>query len=83
MWVTLELYASLMEYLPPGAERHRVRVDVQDGTTPAALLAQYAVPPERAHLLLRNGVFLQPAEREALALKEGDVVAVWPPVAGG
>ena len=30
MHVQLELYASLMEYLPPHAERHRVSVDVSD-----------------------------------------------------
>lgn len=83
MRVSLELYASLMQYLPPRAERHRVSVDVPDDTTAAGLLAIFAVPPERAHLVLRNGLFLPPEERDRAMLEEGDTVAVWPPVAGG
>jgi sulfur carrier protein ThiS len=81
--VQLELYASLMRHLPPGAERHRVRAEVPEGTTAHQLLAHYGVPWEQAHLVLRNGIFLHPGERDATRLEEGDVVAVWPPVAGG
>ena len=83
MRISLELYASLMQYLPPQAERHRVRVDVPDDTTASGLLALFSVPPERAHLVLRNGLFVQPEERDRLVLEEDDIVAAWPPVAGG
>lgn len=83
MRVQLELYASLMKHLPPEAERHRVRVEVSQGTTAQGLLDRYGVPRENAHLVLRNGVFLHQEERDQTVLEEGDVVAVWPPVAGG
>ena len=83
MRVHLELYASLMTHLPPQADRHRVSVDVPDGTTAHVLLDRYRVPRERAHLVLRNGVFLHREERDRVPLEEGDVIAVWPPVAGG
>ena len=83
MQVQLELYASLMEFLPAGSDRHRIRTEVPDGTTAAALLDRYRVPAERAHLVLRNGIFVSPEERAASVLQEGDVIAVWPPVAGG
>ena len=83
MRVTLELYASLLSYLPPRADRHRVEVDVPDDTVVADLLTMFSVPPERAHLVLHNGVFVPPEERETLNLRPGDVIAVWPPVAGG
>jgi len=83
MQVQLELYASLMRYLPPEAVRHRVRLDVPPGTTAGALLDRYQVPREQAHLVLRNGVFLHRQERESTALEEGDLIAAWPPVAGG
>ena len=79
----LELYASLMRFLPPDADRHRVRLDVAAGTSAHDLLDRYQVPREQAHLVLRNGVFLHAEERDDLALEEGDVIAVWPPVAGG
>ena len=83
MHVQLELYASLMKHLPPQAVRHRVTVEVAPGVTAHALLERYRVPVEQAHLVLRNGVFLHQEERERDALEEGDVIAVWPPVAGG
>ena len=83
MRVRLELYASLMRYLPPEADRHRVRVEIPVGTTPHDLLDRYRVPREQAHLVLRNGVFLHAQERDGAVLQDGDVVAVWPPVAGG
>ncbi len=83
MWVQLELYASLMQYLPPEADRHRFRTQVPEGTSVNAFLDQYRVPREKAHLVLRNGVFLYCEERDDALLSEGDVIAVWPPVAGG
>ena len=83
MRVQLELYASLMRYLPPGAERHAVRVDMPEGATAHALMERCGVPRAEAHLVMRNGVYLHPDERDALALAEGDVIGVWPPVAGG
>ena len=83
MQVQLELYASLMKFLPPQAVRHRVSVEVEPGSSVLALLQRYQVPFEQAHLVLRNGVFLHPEERSRTLLEEGDVIAVWPPVAGG
>lgn len=83
MHVRLELYASLMKHLPPDAVRHRAEVEVDVGTSPHALLDRYGVPREQAHLVLRNGIFLYPEQRDDTPLEEGDVIAVWPPVAGG
>ncbi len=42
------------------------------------------VSREKAHLVLLNGVYLTPEQREQSAfIKAGDTLAVWPPVAGG
>jgi sulfur-carrier protein len=30
-----------------------------------------------------NGTFVQPGDRLSRTLKEGDVLAIWPPIAGG
>lgn len=83
MRVHLELYASLMRYLPAGASGHRVSLDVPPDTNAHSLLERYQVPLDQAHLVVRNGVFLHREERERLPLAEDDVVSVWPPVAGG
>ncbi len=83
MLVTLKLYASLGVYLPDGALKNEAKVDVPDGTTIRQLLDNHNVPPVSCHLVLLNGHFQAPAIRAGVKLKEGDAVAVWPPVAGG
>ncbi len=83
MRVTLKLYASLGVYLPDGAHKNEVILDVEDGTTAADLLNTHNVPEGMAHLVLINGNFVPPGARETAALHEGDALAAWPPVAGG
>ena len=81
--VRFELYASLMRYLPPGTKGHRVDADVPKDTTPHQVLDRFGVPREQAHLVLLNGVFVHQARRDEPCLMDGDLLAVWPPVAGG
>lgn len=83
MTVRLKLYASLGVYLPAGAARNEASVTAAPGTTARQLLDRHGVPPEACHLVLVNGVYQAPAARETAALKDGDSLAVWPPVAGG
>jgi len=40
-------------------------------------------PRELAHLVLLNGIYVAPEQRNLVSIKEGDVLAIWPPVAGG
>ena len=41
------------------------------------------MPPKLVHLVLVNGVFIAPEDRATRTLVEGDVLAIWPPIAGG
>jgi sulfur carrier protein ThiS len=41
------------------------------------------MPPKLVHLVLVNGVYVPPEERATRTLAPGDVLAIWPPVAGG
>ncbi len=83
MKIELKLYASLGRYLPENAERNVALIDVDDGAGPNSVLTDHGVPLEHCHLVLVNGVYLAPGERNDYALKDGDALAVWPPVAGG
>ena len=80
--ITFKLYASLMEYLPREARGHAVMLDVPEGTSPIQVLEQHGVPLAEVHLVLVNGVFVPPSQRQQ-PLQAGDVLAVWPAVAGG
>ncbi|MDP7343611.1 MAG: MoaD/ThiS family protein [Alphaproteobacteria bacterium] len=83
MKITVKLYALLGSYLPPQAADNQIDVEVDEGATPASIFAEFHVPPENCHLVLVNGVFVAPGERASHLLKDNDVVAAWPPIAGG
>lgn len=84
MKVALKLFASLSRYLPAEAQKtSRLDLDLTPGTTVQELIVLHRIPPELCSLVLLNGVFVAPGERAARSLDEGDVLAIWPPVAGG
>lgn len=83
MEITLKLYASLTEHLPKNAEKHAARLNISDDETAFSILDKFNVPKESAHLVLLNGIYMEPEERELPKFNDGDVLAVWPPVAGG
>ena len=83
MQINIEFYASLMQYLPPGKSRHRRDVRVDDGLRVKALIEQFHIPEKMAHIVLVNGHFVDADKRADRELVEGDVVSIWPPVAGG
>lgn len=84
MNVKLKLYAALSDYLPVEARRtNQVALDVEPATTIDQIIDRYQLPRRLTHLVLVNGVFVAPAERASRALRDGDVLAIWPPIAGG
>lgn len=84
MKITFKLYATLQDLLPSGAVDNAVEIDITGDTTLNMLIDRYKVPRELAHLVLLNGVFICDSDRDQPEMfKEGDVLAIWPPVAGG
>ncbi|HTT09863.1 MAG TPA: MoaD/ThiS family protein [Burkholderiaceae bacterium] len=83
MQITLKLYAQLTDFLPAGATQNKVDLDVPEGTTIAGLLQSLNLPSKLVHLVLVNGLFVPADARSRQALRTGDALAVWPPVAGG
>lgn len=83
MRITLKMFASLGDYLPAGHLNNQVNLDVPEGTTILNILESNAIPLKLVHLVLVNGVYIEPADRATKPLQENDVLALWPPVAGG
>lgn len=83
MKVRIKLYASLAEYLPDGAVKNEADIDVADTTSPTQIIHRLGLPEKMCHMVLINGVYIAPDDRNAAKLEEGDHLAIWPPVAGG
>ena len=84
MKITLKLFASLTDYLPDQARSSNiVELDAQAGTTISQLIERFDLPPKLVHLVLVNGTYIEPGQRLSHRLAEGDVLAIWPPIAGG
>ena len=83
MKVRIKFYAMLAEYLPANAIKNEADFECAEGSEITAILKSLNVPMEHCHLVLVNGVFVAPSERDRRTLAEGDALAIWPPVAGG
>lgn len=82
--ITVKLFAMLSDYLPEGARsRHWMPLDVAEDETIDAVITRLVLPRPLCHLVLVNGDFVPPGERASRTFREGDVLAIWPPVAGG
>ncbi len=84
MRITFKLFASLVTHLPPEARRHhRVVLDVEPGSTVLDILRTQGIPEALCAIVLVDGVWVARPDRATRALSDGEVLSVWPPVAGG
>ena len=84
MKITFKLFASLTDYLPAEARYTNVlELDIAPDATISQIIEPYGLPPKLVHLVLINGKYIEPDKRLTQTLVDGDVLAIWPPIAGG
>jgi sulfur carrier protein ThiS len=84
MKITLKLFASLAAHLPAEAQlSHRVDLDVDPGATVLDVIRRQGIPEVVCAIVLIDGTWVARPDRARRALAEGQVLAIWPPVAGG
>ena len=84
MNITFKLYASLGDYLPADRRTaNQMPLEVPTDATIAQIIEPFNLPMKLVHLVLINGHYVAPEDRATRALVEGDVLAIWPPIAGG
>ena len=78
MRIAVKYMATYRKYLKAGQESP-FSMEVEAGTTVEALLTRLPLPPGEASVVLVNGRSALPDQ----LLQEGDVVALFPAIAGG
>ena len=79
MQIQLQLHATLATFLPSTARDGVSVVELSEGATVADLVRHVALPPELSRIVLVNGHDVD----DDAALRAGDVVDIFPPLAGG
>lgn len=79
MKVEVRLFANFREYLPPGSEKYSCALELEEGATIGQVLAKLRIPESLPMVPLVNGIHRQPDD----PLQPGDVLSIFPPVAGG
>jgi len=83
MNITLKCFAGLKRHLPPHAKANAALVEVDADMSVHQVIDFFKIDREEAYLVILNGVFVCPPDRDSTLLKEKDVLALWPEVAGG
>jgi sulfur carrier protein ThiS len=82
--ITFKLFAMLQDYLPAeGRKDNALQIELADGTTIHQVIERFGLPIKSCHLVLIDGNFVPPAERPTRHLRDGETLAIWPPIAGG
>ena len=79
MQIEVKLFANFQEYLPPGSQKYGFTMDVEPGTTVGQVLEKLKISDSIPMITLVNGLHRHLHE----PLEPGDVLSVFPPVAGG
>ncbi|WP_342618604.1 MoaD/ThiS family protein [Rhodoferax sp. GW822-FHT02A01] len=84
MKITFKLFASLTDFLPQQVRTsNQMDLQVPDGATILQVIEPFGLPEKMVHLVLINGKYIAPQDRATHALQPDDVLAIWPPIAGG
>jgi molybdopterin converting factor small subunit len=77
--IEVQLYYDLVKYVPAGTKEKKFFVSLGDGTTIKNLLNKLELPEGITKVIVVNGL----SSNNERKLREGDVVAIFPPLAGG
>jgi sulfur carrier protein len=79
MEIEVKLFATLRDFLPEGSSRFSCKMEIEEKTRVQDILSKLKIPEEMPKIILVNGIH----GKKDQVLKEGDVLSVFPPVAGG
>ena len=84
MRISLKLFMKFKEYTPECGQNGKATIEIPDGSTFRDLLGILNMPEETDKIIVINGIsHKQGSKVSSIELKDGDIVAIFPPIAGG
>jgi len=84
MEIELKLFMMFKKYGPPDQVDGRSRMQIQPETRFVDVLHTISMPVEEDKIIVINGISHKQCDAvNELEIKEGDIVAIFPPIAGG
>jgi molybdopterin converting factor small subunit len=80
MNIEVKVFYNLAEYLPPESLNQKNCISLEEGSNIKTILEKLGIPEQMTKVILVNGI--KPTSNET-PLKDGDLVAIFPPLAGG
>ncbi len=81
--IKIRLFVALMKYLPAGSKKNSFDLIVEESAYPLEIIRLLKIPFKPPLLVLVDGVQLSEVELKSRALKNGETMAVIPPLSGG
>ena len=79
MRIEVKLFATLARYLPETTQTDSIFLDLAEGSTVADVAARLGIPADLSRITLLN----DGEADDSRPLRDGDVVTLFPPLAGG
>ncbi len=79
MEVTVKLFATLREHLPPGSNGRSCLIELEDNSNVADIIKLLNIPTRPNKIIMVNSIHAD----EDTVLIDNDAVAIFPPLAGG
>jgi sulfur carrier protein ThiS len=82
--IVFKLFATLQDFLPAEAQRtSTMTIELAEDTKIIDVIERFSIPRAMCHLVLVDGFYIPPAQWDSRVLRDGETLAIWPPVAGG
>jgi len=83
MDISVTLFGGLRHFLPAGSAFNKCKIDLDEGSSLAALLQKIPVPSDKPYMVILNDAKVASDKFDQITLQGDDQVVLLPPIKGG
>ncbi len=83
MDVSVTLFGGLRHFLPAGSSFNKCKIEIDEGSTLAALLQKIPVPSDKPYMVILNDEKVASVKFDEITIRDEDEVVLLPPIKGG